>query len=84
MKTTNSVTYIATAAYCAFAVPSAISFSVVHPVVTTSSITPLSSSTSLRVTSSSVEGKRKLLPPKDISDLPSEELYNENVQETYG
>jgi len=84
MITTNSVAYLVIAAYCAFAVSSVTSFGVVHHVVTTTSITPSSSSTSLRVTSSSVEGKRKLSPPKDVSDLASEELYDANVQATYG
>jgi len=72
MKTT-SVVYLA--ATVAALVPSATSFVV-------SSSASSSSTTALSVSSSA----QKLSPPKSISELGdnSEELYNENVYETYG
>lgn len=73
MKTTSIACLAATTAVL---VPSATSF------VVSSSVAPFTSSTSLGVSSSA----QQLSPPKSIEDLAktSEDLYNENVQTTYG
>jgi len=79
-----SVSYLMAATAAALIFPSATSF--VVPVAVTSAA---SSSTSALGVSSPVEGstRTKLLsPPKNVEDLAntSEDLYNENVQTTYG
>ena len=79
-----SASYLMAATAAALIFPSATSF--VVPVAVTSAA---SSSTSALGVSSPVEGstRTKLLsPPKNVEDLAntSEDLYNENVQTTYG
>ena len=69
---TISVTYLAVTA--AALVPSATSFVV-------SSSAASASTTALGVSSSA----QKLSPPKTVSEMgDSEDLYNDNVQQTYG
>lgn len=73
MKTTPAAYLAVTAAAL---IPSATSF------VVSSSASAASSTTALGVSSSAA----KLSPPKSISELgdSSEDLYNDNVQQTYG
>ncbi len=73
MKATPAAYLAVTAAAL---IPSATSF------VVSSSASAASSTTALGVSSSA----QKLSPPKSISEIgeTSEDLYNENVQQTYG
>ena len=87
MKTSfSSLTFLAAVAVVAV-VPSATTGFVVPTVVASTSTSTSSSTSSLNVAAEAAAPSKKLIsPPKNIADLKdtSEELYDDNVQSTYG
>ena len=87
MKTSfSSLAFLA--AVAVVVVPSATTGFVVPTVVASTSTSTSSSTSSLNVAAEapSAPSKKLISPPKNIADLKdtSEELYDDNVQSTYG